>query len=82
MIRNINNPKHKALISWLRSVREERGLSVRDLGKILDEPFQLIHKVEKGRRNLSAYELVQYCEALDIEPKTAIDIMVGSSIKN
>jgi len=81
MIRSINNPKHQALIGWLRSVREDRGLSVRDLGKILDEPFQLIHKVEKGRRNLSAHEYVQYCEALGVDPKEGIDLLESSNKK-
>ena len=81
MNKDINNPRHQALIKWLRTVRNDRGLTVREFGELLGEPFQLVHKIEKGRRNISACELVTYCEALEVEPKEAIDIMTNVQVK-
>ena len=46
MIKHINDGRYKALIDWLRSARIEQGLSVRDLGKLLDEPHQFVVKIE------------------------------------
>ena len=54
---------------------------MREFGELLGEPFQLVHKIEKGRRNISACELVAYCEALEVEPKEAIDIMTNVQVK-
>tara|TARA_R110002167_G_scaffold248021_1_gene454018 strand:+ start:24888 stop:25154 length:267 start_codon:yes stop_codon:yes gene_type:complete len=67
MIKHINDPRYKALIEWLKSARIEKGLSVRDLGKLLDEPHQFVVKIETYERKLNVLEYVQYCEALGID---------------
>lgn len=67
MIKHINDPRYKALIEWLKSARIEKGLSVRDLGKLLDEPHQFVVKIETYERKLNVLEYVQYCEALRID---------------
>jgi len=68
MIKSTNHQDYQKLIAWLKKARLDRGLTVRQLGELLDEPFQFVSKVEKGQRNLSVHEYVQYCDALDIEP--------------
>lgn len=73
MIKHINDSRYKALIDWLRAARLEQGLSVRDLGKLLDEPHQFVVKVETFERKLNVFEYVQYCEALKIDSKEGVD---------
>ncbi|WP_335989184.1 XRE family transcriptional regulator [Pseudoalteromonas sp. CH_XMU1449-3] len=73
MIKHINNSRYKALIDWLKTARIEQGLSVRDLGKLLDEPHQFVVKVETCERKLNVFEYVQYCEALKLDSKKGID---------
>jgi len=68
MIKHINDCRYKALIEWLKDARKEQGLSVRDLGMLLEEPHQLVVKVETCERKLNVFEYVQYCEALKIDP--------------
>ncbi|MGE6416674.1 helix-turn-helix domain-containing protein [Alteromonas macleodii] len=68
MIKSTNHQDYQKLIAWLKKARLDRGLTVRQLGELLDEPFQFVSKVEKGQRNLSVHEYVQYCDTLDIEP--------------
>ena len=45
---------------------------MRQLGTLLDEPFQFVSKIENGQRNLSVGEFLQYCEALEADPSDFI----------
>nr|WP_281286397.1 helix-turn-helix transcriptional regulator [Pleionea sediminis] len=64
---------------WLKESRNLRGLSMRELGERIDEPHSFVQKIESMERRLDAYELVQYCKALDIDPHDAISILEKSS---
>ena len=75
MIKTVHTQKYEALIEWLISVRKDRGLTVRDFGILIDEPFQFVSKVETGQRRLNVYEFVQYCEALKIDPYDGIMLL-------
>ncbi len=68
MIKHINDSRYHELIQWLKTARCEQGLSVRDMGTLLNEPHQFVVKVETHERKLNVFEYVQYCEALNIEP--------------
>jgi hypothetical protein len=72
MIKHINDGRYKALIDWLRSARIEQGLSVRDLGKLLDEPHQFVVKIETCERKLNVFEYVQYCDALKLDTSVGL----------
>lgn len=72
MIKHINDSRYKALIDWLKAARTQQGLSVRDLGKLLDEPHQFVVKVETCERKLNVFEYVQYCDALGISPEDGL----------
>ncbi|GFD87707.1 hypothetical protein KUL150_37660 [Alteromonas sp. KUL150] len=52
---------------------------MRELGEMLDEPFQFVSKIENGQRNLSVHEYVQYCGALDVEANIGIKILFNAS---
>lgn len=76
MIKHINDSRYKALIDWLKAARTEQGLSVRDLGKLLDEPHQFVVKVETCERKLNVFEYVQYCDVLKIDPAIGLEKLV------
>ena len=67
MIKSINTQKHQALTKWLKEKRLEKELSIRQLGNLLEEPFLFVSKIERGQRNLTVHEYVQYCHALGID---------------
>ncbi|MCW8093206.1 helix-turn-helix domain-containing protein [Alteromonas sp. ASW11-130] len=75
MIKSTNHQDYQKLIAWLKKSRLEKGLTVRQLGELLDEPFQFVSKIENGQRNLSVHEYVQYCEALELDPALGIKIL-------
>ncbi len=72
MIKHINDSRYRALIDWLKSARKEQGLSVRDLGKLLDEPHQFVVKIETCERKLNVFEYVQYCDALKLDTSVGL----------
>ena len=74
MIQSTNHQDYQKLIAWLKKSRLEKGLTVRELGEMLDEPFQFVSKIENGQRNLSVHEYVQYCEALGIDARIGLKV--------
>lgn len=67
MIKTINTQMHRSLIKWLKDNRLKQGLTTRQLGKLLDEPFQFVSKVESSERKLTVHEYIQYCKALKLD---------------
>jgi ribosome-binding protein aMBF1 (putative translation factor) len=75
MIKSINTEIYQELINWLKAGRLDKGLSVRDLALMIDEPFQFISKIETAQRKLNVHEYVQYCAALNLDPAEGLAIL-------
>jgi|TARA_R110002072_G_scaffold63690_1_gene158169 transcriptional regulator with XRE-family HTH domain len=74
MIKSINTEKYQKLLNWLKEERLNKGLSVRELALIIDEPFQFVSKIETAQRKLNIHEYVQYCKALGLDPAEGLVI--------
>ena len=75
MIKSITSRKYKVLIAWLKDIRNEKELSMRDLAVLIDEPHQFVGKIETGERRLDVYEYVQYCQALKVDPAVGLKLI-------
>ncbi|MBU2878744.1 helix-turn-helix domain-containing protein [Aliiglaciecola lipolytica] len=75
MMKSKNTPKYQALLKWLKSQRLEQGATVRDVGLLIDEPFQIVSKIEKGQRKLSVDEYMQYCKALNVDYRKGLKLL-------
>ena len=75
MIKSLNEEKYQAFVAYLRAAREAQGLSIRDLGELIGEHNQIVHRIENGERKLTVQEYVQYCRALKIEPMPGIEML-------
>ncbi|RYY04030.1 MAG: XRE family transcriptional regulator [Gammaproteobacteria bacterium] len=73
MKKAISSPQYSDLISWLKESRLALGLSLRDLGERLNEPHSFVQKVEILERRLDVYEYIEYCKALEVNPKKGLD---------
>ena len=82
MIKSINTEKYQDLINWLKQERLDKGLSIRDLALVIDEPFQFISKIETAQRKLNIHEYVQYCEALNLDPVEGLAILSQKKFTN
>jgi transcriptional regulator with XRE-family HTH domain len=64
------NPVDEAIGRRLRQVRKAAGLSMAELGKRLSPAVaqQQISKFETGVNRLSALQIIQLCQSLDVRP--------------
>lgn len=73
MKKTIYSKESEALAFWLKSSREEAGLTVRALGEKLGVHHSIIGKIENGERRIDVIEYVSYCAALNIKTEDGIN---------
>jgi len=69
--------EYTALRAWLKQKREEKGLSLREVAALVGRHHSVIGKMEQDRRKIDVVEYVEYCLALEIDPKEGLGIIVG-----
>lgn len=62
---------YRPLPPLLRRLREEAGLTQRDLGKKLDVSHMFVHKSEIGERRVDVAEFMDWCVACGADPEMA-----------
>jgi transcriptional regulator with XRE-family HTH domain len=76
-----HKPLYIEFISLLRQTRIWRGLSQRDLGKLLDKPQSFISKVETCERRIDVIEAAEWCAALQIGLEAALPRELRESLE-
>ena len=64
--------EYAVLRTWLKAKREEKGLSLREVGELVGRHHSVIGKMEQDRRKIDVVEFVEYCHALEIDPVEGI----------
>ncbi|MBS9525906.1 helix-turn-helix transcriptional regulator [Litoribacter alkaliphilus] len=67
MNKTIHKAEYKALIHLLREIRENAGITQKELAQELGTDQTFISKVETGERRLDVIELKSLCDALGID---------------
>ncbi|HJU10985.1 MAG TPA: helix-turn-helix transcriptional regulator [Candidatus Binataceae bacterium] len=63
----------RAAGDWLRKLREERGLSQRDLAKLVGaDYYTLVSQLESGRGRVSPERYAVWAQAFGLEPKVFV----------
>ena len=62
---------YRQLPSFLRQLREEAGLTQRDLGKRLKKPQSYVHNCETANRRVDMTEFIAWSRGCKMDPKTA-----------
>jgi transcriptional regulator with XRE-family HTH domain len=75
MIKSPSTLRYQALLKWLKNQRIEQDLTVRELGLLIEEPFQFVSKVETGKRKLGVDEYMQYCRALGVDYREGLKLL-------
>ena len=75
MTDNIYTNEMQTLIQWLKSERKKQNLSMRALAERMGKPHSYIQKVEQGERRLDVVEYVWYCNTLEVNPQTGLDLI-------
>src|SRR6516225_1794190 len=71
-------PLYRHLPPFLRALREETGLTQRDLGKRLKQPQSWIYNCETGNRRVDVTEFIAWARACDVEPTAAFARFMAS----
>ncbi len=72
MAHSTHHDEYKLLISLLRDVRREMGVTQIELGERLDNTQTFVSKVERGERRLDVVEFVEFCEAVGAAPQEVL----------
>ena len=62
---------YQQLPGFLRALREEAGLTQRELGKRLKKPQSWIYNCESGNRRVDVAEFIAWAKACGVDPATA-----------
>jgi|GEM_PF-2683089 len=73
MKKGIYTKQNQALCDWLRSLREKKGLSVRDMAARLDCHHSKVVRVERGEQMLDVVQFIAWAVALQTNPHDVID---------
>ena len=64
MQKTLHSKEYKKLTSWLKTQRENQGLTMRELAEKMGVAHSFVGKVEQGERRLDVIEYLRYCDAL------------------
>jgi transcriptional regulator with XRE-family HTH domain len=62
---------YRVLPALLREMREQAGITQRDLGEILSKPQSYIYNCEVSNRRVDITEFVLWSKACGVDPKKA-----------
>ena len=77
MNRSLYSHYYDALRLWLKTKRDERGLSIRALAEMLGRHHSIVGKIEQSRRKIDIVEFVEYCKILEVDPHEGLDIIIA-----
>ena len=67
-----HHKRYAAVPGFLRRLREEAGLTQRQIGATLGEPQACVHNCETGNRRVDVTEFCDWCRACSIPPTNAL----------
>lgn len=75
MNKSLHSSEYRKLTKWLKSQREAKGLSMRDLAAEMNVPHTFIAKIEARERRLDVVEYMNYCKCLEISPIDGLKVI-------
>jgi transcriptional regulator with XRE-family HTH domain len=76
MKKAIYSPNGQIFCDWLKNQMINSGLTMKELGLLLNVHHSIIGKIELGERRLDVIEWIQYCEALKANPFECLEALV------
>ena len=68
MAQSTHNPDYQLLLTVLKAARKRAGVSQVGLAERLGNTQTFVSKCERGERRIDAVELVEFAEALGVQP--------------
>lgn len=82
----MNNQKRKNKemdngVTTLKDLREQAGLSVKEVAKILGVAAQTLYRYEQGTRRISLEQVLRLVEAYDVPAEEVIKAQLNSCLR-
>jgi transcriptional regulator with XRE-family HTH domain len=74
-----HDPRYEPVPPLLRALREEAGLTQRDLGDRLGKPQSWVYNCETANRRVDVAEFVAWARACGADPMAAFGRLLGSA---
>ena len=69
---------YRVVPKLLKQMREDAGLTQRELAELLKTKQNTIHRVECATRRCDTIELIEWCNACDANPKRIFQQLIDS----
>jgi transcriptional regulator with XRE-family HTH domain len=66
--KQLRGVRHKRMMAALVEIRENAGVSQRELARRLDRAHSYVGRIETGDRRLDLPEFIEWCELLEADP--------------
>ena len=76
MVASMFTSAHKELVTAVRDMRTQAGLTQRALADAVGREQNYIARIETGQRRVDLIELVQICRACKVEPQEQVLALV------
>jgi transcriptional regulator with XRE-family HTH domain len=70
---------YRPLPGYLRTLREEAGLTQRELGERMKKPQSWVYNCETGNRRVDVTEFIAWATACGVDPRQAFARFVGDT---
>ena len=71
-VRSLRTSEYDRLLTLLKDLRQQSGLTQKELCGRLSQEITYVSKVERGTRRIDAIELLDYLAALELDPPKVI----------
>jgi transcriptional regulator with XRE-family HTH domain len=75
---SVHSSHYDKLRLWLKSARQARELSLRDVAEITGVHYSVYAKMEHARRRIDIVEFVEYCKVLEVDPLEGLKEVITS----
>jgi transcriptional regulator with XRE-family HTH domain len=82
MNKQIYSQTYDLLRLWLKQQREKKGLTIRELAKILGRHHSIVGKTETSGRKIDIIEFIEYCDALGVDPLDGLRVILEKRSRN
>ena len=77
MDKTIYADEYRALLKWLKEQRELKGLTMRQLGDLLNVHHSWIGRIEQGERRLDIMEFARLCSAIGCDLNEGLKLVAS-----
>lgn len=82
MKKQIYTQTNEAFVEWLKNERNNKGLTLRQVGEIIGRHHSIVGNIENQIRRMDVAEFYEYCKLLDLDPCECFEYIKTKTANN